>query len=364
MKKLLLILIPIVLVSMLSAVSFDISGNHRVRAAMYNDAAENAGGHIDNRLQIGFDSQFHKNLAFRVALEIGDIVWGNGGGGISTNGVNIETSELYLDYMINAIDAKVRFGQQYYADNMGLILDDFVSGLFITKEDWMGMDTEFAWIKGWEGALNNDDDYNVFMAHANFKDKLPMGIYAMYGAWGGADTGNFTLMPYYKLEMDPLTIDVNVFLDYQMNSDPTDDEIGLGAAAKVKADLGMLEVGGDLLLAMENGLTTISPWYQNGLYIYGIGKHHDGANLYWNTPYEGNADMFVSAVGHVRYPFKEDMTMFAAAGYLVDTGLELNAGIEYEIIPDLLMLSGYGAFGMHDNETTNYLLGTTVKVEF
>lgn len=367
MKRLILILVPLMVFGALSAVPFDLGGEMRVRAALYNDTSENDGGHIDNRLTMGFDSQFHKNLAFRFAVEIGNIGWGSpNGGAIGTNGVNIETSELYLDYLIDAIDAKLKVGQQYWADNMGLIMDDNFSGILLSKEDWMGIDTELAWMKADEGFDVVDDDYNIFMAHAAMKKSIPLGMYAFYGKHNGTDFGNITLMPYTSLDFAPIKLDVNAFLDMQMK--PGDDDMGMGAAMKAKIDLDAFEIGADLLLATENGLTTISSWYQNGLYIYGVGKHHDGVNRYWWTNngaiYQGNTDFLMSAVANIRMPIKQDVTAFAAFGLISDTGMEVNAGFEYELIPDLLHWMGYGAYGMHDNDTNNYLLGTTMKVCF
>jgi len=151
-------------------------------------------------------------------------------------------------------------------------------------------------------------------------------------------------------------------MDMQMDDDDTN--IGFGGVAKANANLDVVEVGLDALIATEYGLTTISPWYQNGLYIYGIGKHHDGTNLYWETPYTGNSDTFMSLVGNLKAPLNDKMSAFAAAGMLTDIGMEVNAGIEYEIIPDLFNMAVYGAFGSHDNDTSNYLLGSTLKLEF
>lgn len=119
MKKLILIIIPLLLIAGLSAVEFEISGENRTRAALYNDVWEKDGGHVDNRLNIGLDAQFHRNLNFRLAVEIGDTVWGNDGGGIST-GEGIQVTEAYLEYLIDFMDARINVGQLYWMDRMGL----------------------------------------------------------------------------------------------------------------------------------------------------------------------------------------------------------------------------------------------------
>ncbi|HCX60186.1 MAG TPA: hypothetical protein DG355_05930, partial [Candidatus Cloacimonas sp.] len=133
MKKIILVLIPLLVLTGLYAVEFDISGQNRARAAIYNNAAEVDGGHIDNRFNIGFDSQFHQNLSFRVAAEIGDIIWGNGGGAIGTD-VAFDIKELNFNYNIESIDANIIVGQQYWMDKMGLVMDDTFSGIMLQKQ--------------------------------------------------------------------------------------------------------------------------------------------------------------------------------------------------------------------------------------
>jgi hypothetical protein len=360
MKKMILILIPLLLIIGLSAVEFEISGENRTRAAMYNDAAEDDGGHFDNRFNIGFDSQFHRNLQFRVAAQVGDVIWGNGGGGIST-GMDIHIMELYLDYKIDAIDANISLGQLYWMDRMGLIMDDYFSGAMLSKTFAENINTELIWMKVAENNLTAQDDVNAFIAHAMIDGDMPLGAYLIYAQDDPADSQNFTIMPYLSMEMDQINLDAVAFMDLQMAND---DEMGFGGALKANMDMSAFELGADVLVATEHGLTTISPWYQNGLYIYGIGKYHDGLNLYWNGLYEGNADLFASMVGSIKAPLNEKIKLFAAGGYLIDTGMEVNAGMDYELIPDLLHMQAYGAYGVHDNETNNYALGSTLKIEF
>jgi len=366
MKKTMLILSLLLMVALVSAIDFEISGEDRVRAALANDTAEEDGGWVDNRLNLGFDAQLHPDLALRLAVEIGNTVWGAGGGGITT-GESIHVTEAFLSYRIPSIDANISVGQLYWMDKMGLIMDDYFSGVLLKKDDLAGMNTEFAWMKAREGNAFQDDDYNVFMAHANYAELLPVGVYAFFGNDASADYSNLTVYPYISMEAENMVLDMAAFLDLQMGNDT---EIGIGGAVKGSIDLDVIELGLDALIAMENGLTTISPWYQNGLYIYGIGKHHDGAQLYWDTPYEANGDTFMSLVGNVKAPLNEQIKAFAAAGMLTDRGIEVNAGIEYELIPDLFHMAAYGAFGIHDDdnsvysENSNYLFGTTLKIQF
>ncbi len=362
MKKLILILIPLLLILGLSAVDFDISGENRTRAAVYNDDAEDDGGHVDNRLNIGLDAELHRTLNFRLAVEIGDTVWGKSGGGIST-GESIHVTEAYLEYLIDSMDAKISVGQMYWMDRMGLVMDDYFSGISLKKTFGENLNTEFIWMKVRENKTTANDDSDVFVAHAMMDQQMPIGAYLMFGNYEVPDYRNLTFMPYLSMKNDAMSMDAAVFMDFQMGKD--DDEMGFGGSMKAQFDLGALEVGADVLVATENGLTTVSPWYQNGLYLYGIGKHHDGLNLYWNTPYQGNSDLFASLVGNVKVPMNERLSFFGAAGYLIDLGMELNAGMEVALIRDLLDMQVYGAFGVHDDsDTNNYAIGTSLKLEF
>ncbi|MDY0325684.1 MAG: hypothetical protein RBQ87_05855 [Candidatus Cloacimonadaceae bacterium] len=363
MKKLILLLIPLMLIAGLSAIEFDLSGENRTRAALYNDNFEKDGGHVDNKLNLGLDSQFHKNLNFRLAVEIGDTVWGNDGGGIST-GESIRVTEVYLDYLIDAMAARISVGQMYWADPMGLVMDDYFSGLKLQKTFGDKLNTEFIWMKMREHDKTKQDDSDEFILHALMDSEMKIGAYMMFGNYEKADYQNLTLMPYLSMEKDALSLDATAFIDLQMHKD--DNESGLGGALKAKLNMNTFELGADLLVATENGLTTISPWYQNGLYIYGIGKHHDGLNLYWGAPYEGNSDLFASLVGNVKVPLHERLSVFGAAGFLTDLGMEVNAGMEVGLIRDLLNMQVYGAFGVRDDDdsTKNYAIGTSLKLEF
>ena len=262
MKKLILILIPLMLIVGLSAVSFEISGENRTRAACYNSASEHDGAHVDNRLNIGFDSQFHKNLNFRLAVEIGDTVWGNGGGGIST-GESIHVTEAYLDYLIDGIDARISLGQMYWMDRMGLVMDDYFSGIMLKKTLANDINTEFIWMKVAENRKTANDDSDLFVLHAMKDGNMPIGMYLMYGNHRQSDYQNITFMPYLGMNRDALSLDAAIFVDYQMGKD--DNEMGFGGSAKMNLDMNTFALGADVLVASENGLTTISPWYQNGL---------------------------------------------------------------------------------------------------
>ncbi len=365
MKHLFSIIVLVLTLSLLSAVDFDFSGQFRTRAAIRNNAAEKDGGSIDNRLQLGMDSELSDGLKFHALFEVGNLTWGGSGGGLSTGGVNVETNELYIDYYVNALDANLKVGQQYWADHRSLILDDFFSGVMLTKDDLAGFKAELAMMKISENVEFMKDDQNVFMANLQGESPIPFGFLTLAGYTADSNHGNFTVMPYVTVAAGPASLDITPFLDYQFH--PGDnDEMGMGAAIKADGKLADMEAGVDLLFAAKNGLSSLSPWYQNGLYIYGIGANHDGVNLYWGTPYSGNSKSFVSAVGKLRKPINETLTAYGAAGMLTDMGWEVNAGVEMNMFEDIMKLAAFGAYGggTEGAKPSNYVLGTSVVVNF
>lgn len=374
MKKLVLLLLPILMIVGLSAVDFDLSGEFRTRAAMYNDMAEDNGGHIDNRLMLKLSTQLASKLQLVYGVEVGDITWGAAGGGLGTDGVNIETDELYIEHQTNFLNTKVRLGQQYWADHRSLVLDDTFSGIMFMMDDLGGLRAEIAYMKPAERNPAINDDYHVAMASL-YMDDLNAGLQAFYGndlrAGGKA---NFTALPYIVLPAGPLELDATLFLDYQVNKGPADEEIGFGTALKATVGMDPLTIGGDLLYIGENGLTDLLPYYQNGLYLFGWGKWHDGVTVAFPYP-DGNKGL-MSAVGFVDFQLSPKTKLFGHAGYLTTftdnnpgIGIEFNAGAEIDIIPDMVKLAPFGALGLPGDALPGtadmlYLLGTTVKVEF
>lgn len=373
MKKL-LVLLPLLLIVGLSAVQFDINGEFRTRAAMYNDMYENNGGHIDNRLMLKLSAQLHQNLQLVYGAEIGDIVWGGAGGGLGTDGVNIKTYELYIERKTDFVISRVRLGQQYWADHRSLVIDDTFSGIMFMMDDLGGLRAEIAYMKPAERNFMVNDDYHVAMASL-YMDEPNVGIQAFYGNdLKHNGTANFTVLPYIVLGAGPVELDATIFLDYQVNKGPADEEIGLGTAIKATFGMDPLTIGADLLYVGENGLTTLSPYYQNGLYLFGWGKWNDEVTVAFPYPY-GNKGL-MSAVGFVEYKMNERVNFFGHAGYLTTfadnkpgIGIEFNAGAEIDIFPNLVKLAPFGAIGLPGDRLSGtsdmlYLLGTTVQVTF
>ncbi|MBW6514529.1 MAG: hypothetical protein K0B87_07220 [Candidatus Syntrophosphaera sp.] len=378
MKKLILILIPLVAASLLSAISFEFDGENRTRAAYYNNVYEIDGGHVDNRLYLGVNASLHPELDMRINLQFGDVLWGgsshpyfnNGSHGGLTAAVDVKAYELYIDYRIKAIAANIRVGQQYWADHMSLVLDDSFSGIMFTLDDLAGFKTELGWVKVWENSVFQADDYDYFLLNLSTQDPVSWGIFASLGDHRRDEYTTFTLKPFVSLGTGSLHLDTSVFMGLHGGHDSLD--AGFGAAVKAKLGLGSVDLGADVLAASKHGIEILSPYYQNGLYIYGYGKYHDGVNLYWDNPYSLNEDLALSLVGSAQASLSPKFTLFGTAGYLLDAGFEANGGLEYEIISGMMKLAGYAALGLHDEigmgtkgeGPTNYVLGTTLLLNF
>lgn len=364
MKFAILVLLSIIIVSNLAAITFDYDGVLRTRAAFYNKADESTGGHIDNRLRMGMNSELAPKLKFRTRLQFGNVKWGDAaqGGGINA-GVNISAYELYLDYRMDEIAANVRVGQQYWVDPMSLIIDGSFSGVMLTIDDLIGFKTEMAVIKGLE-AGNFDDDKNYYLLNMSTTDKLPWGILASVYQMGDTNDESCTFMPHVNLKNNLVQVKAAAYAVAHFNS-PEDDKYGIGGAIKAKTDVGKLNLGANILFATENGLCTLFPYHMNGLYIYGIGLYNDSVNLYWKTPYSKNKDSAISAVGTISTPVMNNCKLFAAAGYLKDEGYEVNAGIEKDVIPKRLKIVGFSAAGKREtNKIYNFVAGTSAVVTF
>lgn len=357
MKKVLILLSISMLIALLSATDFEYSGEIRQRGAFwYDDNSEDLNNGMDTRFQLIMDAAITRTLSLNTEFEVGEFTW------YDTNDDNfhVEANEAYIDYRWESMAANFKVGKQYWADHRSLVMDYYFTGIMMTKDDLAGFQTELALMK-----------YNLnygpstwWMAHLatdKFAADTPLGITAMAGYLDGHELLSVNVMPYVTFNMEPLTLDITPFFDYQSAR----EETGFGVAVKADAELDQLELGIDLLFASENGLTTMCPWYQNGLYLYGIGEHHDGLNQYWNTPYEYNDDAFMSMVAKMKYTFTPKAQIFGAVGVLTDTGMELNGGLLYHIIPEKFSAATYAAVGSHDTpEQIDVALGSTLQVNF
>jgi len=381
MKKILLMLLPLICVSFLMAshltpmelnsdITINYGGEFVTRAIMNNDLGENDGGWFDNRLQLNLEAKLADRLGLAWTTEVGYITWTEYGNKYAS----IETRELYLDYTTPCEMGKIRFGQQYWYDHRALVLDDYFSG--ITADlNFAGFTTELGFIKGYEGAINKLDDAHVAFANFIFKAPVDWGITAMFGQKHSQNEADIWVIPYFMLDFEPLTFDLTAVVNHQMFKDALgedDSEMGIAFAAKADVDMG-LKLGLDLLYVTKEGICTLSPYYENGLYLFGNKLAYDGVQIddVIYAPYEAGEDAYMSIVGKFGYPVSEKMDVCAAFGMVSrgdPIGTEFNIGMNYKVL-DKLTFNPVLAIGMPGEDywgtdSMIYMLGGLLKAEF
>lgn len=385
MKKLVFILLITSVALGLMAIEFEWDGEFRARGALYNYTNGTPGGHIDNRLQIGVRSEITEDLTLRAKLEFGktgswgNTIWGDTGGYIGTQDVNIKTSEAYIDYQVNKIKTKFRIGQQYWADHRSLILDDTFSGITAWHELGEDMSVMLGYIKYHEGnTYNRYDDYQGFVFSFDTENPINSGVQGFFN-WNRTRPvfnqdpvmlKDFILMPYASMKLDPVNLDGVLFFQrwewYDVIGDKVEAENAIGAAFKADADIDALSLRADLILITDNNLVPLSEFYQNGLYIFGIGEHNENLGIWWRT--SGDDNYLAAALG-AKYALFDGIKAFANGGMVLKTGLEVNGGAEFTLVPEYLNLAIYGAYGIVDKDAfpgkkNAYALGSTLKMEF
>jgi hypothetical protein len=75
----------------------------------------------------------------------------------------------------------------------------------------------------------------------------------------------------------------------------------------------------------------------------------------------------LALTGQAKFALTEKVKFFGAAGFVNGAGLEINGGMEYQLIPDLMGVALYGARAFMDEDATDkdpYAMGATLKLEF
>lgn len=384
MKKILFILLVTVLTFALHAIDLQWDGEFRTRGAVYNGNNGTPGGHIDNRLRLGFSTELHPALSLRAKFEMGksggweNTIWGDDGGFISTNGVNVKTNEAYIDYRVEQIRTRFRLGQQYWADHRSLILDDNFSGL--TAEMELGEDKTamLGFIKYLEGQrYDRYDDYQGFVFSFDMKQPLESGIQGFANWHRTKPFGHkpvclkdFILMPYAAMEFSPINLDAVLYYQYSEDFNVLNNKVesthGYGTALKAEAQFDALGIRADILYNADNNLLPLSEFYQNGLYLFGIGEHNEDLCRWWRLT---GADDYLALTLGANYQILENLKAFGNLGFIPKAGTELNGGVEIVLVPDLLKLAAFGAYGIVSDDfgfsnKNGYALGSTIKLEF
>ena len=168
------------------------------------------------RLRFQIDFVASEQLSGTIQFEIGNISWGAGGGdtwygsgnggqgsggAMGTDGVNVETKHMYIDWIVPETDLSVRMGLipfalPFFANgaNSGqAILDDDLAGIVLsyTFNEYVALN--LAWLRPWNPFARSGEDYwndNSRYHHDNidlFALTLPL-TFAEYGLeitpWG------------------------------------------------------------------------------------------------------------------------------------------------------------------------------------
>ncbi len=376
MKKILLVVLPLICVSLLMAshltpleLNSDLQimygGEIRTRGIMNNDDAERDGGWFDNRLRFDLAAKIADKVGIGWSTEIGDIVWSDLGNTYDM----LETRELYLDYQMNWMDMKVRFGQQYWADHRALILDDYFSGISADL-NLAGIPTELGFMKTYEGNVHYLDDAHVAFANFMFKAPVDWGLTAMFGQCHDDHAADLWVIPYFMLNFEPVTLDLTAVINQQMYNEDyyaEDSAMGIAFAAKLGLDAGV-KLGADFLMVTEDGINTLSPYYTNGLYLFGNQLPYDGVQI--SSDYNWGEN-YMSIVGTAAYPLNEKAEIYGAVGMVSaddPIGMELNVGMNYKLAEKLhfnpVLAVGQTGERIDADENMVYMLGGLLKAEF
>jgi len=386
---------------MLFSIDYSLSGDYQARGIMFNDLDNKDSEFLDNRLHLYSTFKLNDILDLNFNLEVGYVTWGvipdvlndvDGlnfpveGGAIGTRGLNIRTTEMNILYKMKSLKTDIKVGQQYWADPVSLILDDYFSGISAKTTFSESTVFELLYIKANEGHYNEADDDNVFISNFTTELVFPLGFMLLYNDYVDDKVKDFVAIPYVNMPYCNFDFGLTGIVDYYYK-EGAKNKIGLGSVIRTKYDNEKINAGLDFLTVNKYGINYLSPWYQNGLQIFGIGKIHDSSNLGWSSAYEyDNGVGFSSLVLNGGYVINDELSAFVTGG-LISTlddgadiserlnkhnyGKEINAGFNYQIIPETLSIDVFGALGktgdlynVAQRDQGLYQLGTVLRASF
>ena len=160
----------------------------------FRDTAAGEFGGEDNfdalqRLRFQIDFIASEQLSGTVQFEIGDISWGSGGGdtwgadgnsgngsggAMGTDGVNVETRHMYIDWIVPETDLSIRMGLLPFA--LPFFANGPASGNFILDDDLAGIVASYtfndyvsanlAWLRPWDPfSSETGSEYSASLDH-------------------------------------------------------------------------------------------------------------------------------------------------------------------------------------------------------
>lgn len=191
-----------------------------------HDSGENFDAGQYFRLQ--FEVDVSESLKGVAIFEVGTTYWGHGGGdtwgfggnagggsggAMGADGVNVETMNLYIDWLVPQTDALVRMGIQYFNLPNAVWRADYMNGSVIVADDAPGIVVEYpfnenigatvGWFRPWNPYTNEDFSSNRSLGSYYDSDAvdaffltLPIDVpgslnltpYFMYASVGHVDT--------------------------------------------------------------------------------------------------------------------------------------------------------------------------------
>ena len=174
------------------------------------------------RLRFQIDFVASEQLSGTVQFEIGTINWGHGGGdtwgwgetgrgsggAMGSDGVNVETKHMYIDWIVPETDLSIRMGLlpfalPYFANGAmsgNAILDDDLAGVVASYTFNEYVAVNLAWLRPWNPFTDSDFDRAAFTDHDSI-DLIALTIpltfaeygleitpWGMYGFIGEVDT--------------------------------------------------------------------------------------------------------------------------------------------------------------------------------
>ena len=199
--------------------------NNNFYDAYHND--EDAYGSEENfdatqRLRFQIDFVASEQLSGTVQFEIGTINWGHGGGdtwgwgetgrgsggAMGSDGVNVETKHMYIDWIVPETDLSIRMGLlpfalPYFANGAmsgNAILDDDLAGVVASYTFNEYVAVNLAWLRPWNPFTDDDWAREAYTDHDSI-DLIALTIpltfaeygleitpWGMYGSIGEVDT--------------------------------------------------------------------------------------------------------------------------------------------------------------------------------
>lgn len=297
------------------------------------------------RLRTKIDIIANESLKGVYYLEVGTIRWGDmdNGGAIGTDGINVETKRLYLDFQMPHTALSLRMGLQGLAlpglANNNPVLDDDVAAIVANYE----FSDRFNVVAAWARAADTE---NYTPATPTSKTK-----YDVFTIIGGLNFEPVTVVPYIAYATIGRNADVQTFWDDDANSETVDvigatndrDVWWLGLSAK-SACWERLNLAFDFVWGQSDGADVVgdpanpNSRDQSGFYVL---LHGD----YKMENYTPTLDLWYASGDTDNETGSGNLMPIISAGGLALTNLGTDGGF-FDTTDNAFTLSGVGTMGV------------------